>query len=84
MNLIDFHVTKIIEETEDKVYKLYGMSDEKLEKEKSDEWWYGFLCGNGIKQVYEYWDDGGTRVDKNVFNLDVGQKPYYVGYVGQH
>ncbi len=84
MNLIDFHVTKIVEETKDKVYKLYGMSEDELRKEKSDEWWYKFLCGNGIKQVYEYCDDGGTRIDKSVFNLDVGQKPYFVGYVGQH
>ena len=84
MNLIDFHVTKIIEETHDTVYKLYKMTEEQLEKEKADKGWYEFLCGNGVKQVYEYWDDGGIRIDSEVFNLDQGQKPYYIGYVGKH
>jgi len=84
MNLIDFHVTKIITETKDKVYKLYNMSEAKLKKEKSDEWYYEFLHGDGIEQEYEYWDDGGYRTTSRVFNLSKGQTPYYVGYVGQH
>lgn len=37
MNLIDFHVTEIISEERDKVWKLYGMSKKELEKEKEDE-----------------------------------------------
>ena len=37
MNLIDFHVTEIISEERDKVWKLYGMSEKELEKEKEDE-----------------------------------------------
>ena len=35
MNLIDFHVTEIISEEHDKVWKLYGMSESELEKEKN-------------------------------------------------
>lgn len=34
MNVIDFHVTDIISEERDKVWKLYGMSETELEKEK--------------------------------------------------
>ena len=30
MNLIDFHVTEIISEERDKVWKLYGMSEKEL------------------------------------------------------
>ena len=37
MNLIDFHVIEIISEERDKVWKLYGMSERELEKEKEDE-----------------------------------------------
>lgn len=84
MNLIDFHVTKIIEEKRDQVYKLYRMTEDELEKEKNDLWWYEFLCGNGIKQTYEYRDDGGIRTDTKVFNLDEGQTPYFIGYIGRH
>jgi len=84
MNVIDFHVTKIISETKDKVYKLYNMSEAKLKKEKSDEWYYKFLNEDGLKQEYEYWDDGGYRTTSRVFNLSKGQTPFYVGYVGQH
>ena len=35
VNLIDFHVTEIISEERDKVWKLYGMSEVELEKEKT-------------------------------------------------
>ena len=34
MNLIDFHVTEIISEERNKVWKLYGMSEKELEKRK--------------------------------------------------
>ena len=36
MNLIDFHVTEIISEERNKVWKLYGMSEHELEKEKEN------------------------------------------------
>jgi hypothetical protein len=86
MNLIDFHVTKIIEEKKDKVYKLYNMSEEQLieESKKEDNWWYNYLIGNGVEQVFEYWDEGGKRINSEIFNLDQGNVPYYVGYIGQH
>lgn len=84
MNLIDFYVTEIIEETHGKVYQLYGMSEDQLEEEKDDEWWYKFLCGNGVKQRYLCSDMGGKEEKTEVFNLDQGQKPYYVGYKGLH
>ena len=86
MNLIDFHVTEIISEERDKVWKLYGMSEKELEREKEDEDsnWVKHLLSDGLKQKYKYWDDGGEFVGENVFNLTKGDKPYYVGYVGQH
>ncbi len=91
MNLIDFHVTEIISEERDKVWKLYGMSESELEKEKSDvddpkfgERWINHLLSDGIKQKYKYLDDGGEFVGESVFDLTRGDKPYYVGYVGQH
>jgi hypothetical protein len=83
MNLIDFHVTKIIKEKKDKIYKLLGKTDDYVNNE-TDEGWKNYLLGNGIKQTYEYWDDGGTRTGAEIFNLDEGQTPYYIGYVGQH
>lgn len=86
MNLIDFHVTKIIEEKRDQIYKLYGMSKDKVNNIDSEEeiGWKLYLLSNGIKQKYEYWDDGGVNVGEEVFNLDKGDTPYHVGYVGQH
>jgi hypothetical protein len=83
MNLIDFHVTKIIKEEKDKIYKLLGKTDEYVNKETDDNW-KQYLLSNGLRQTYEYWDDGGVQVDHELFNLDMKQKPYYVGYVGQH
>ena len=86
MNLIDFHVIEIISEERDKVWKLYGMSEKELEKEKEDEDsnWVKHLLSDGLKQKYKYWDDGGEFIGENVFNLTRGDKPYFVGYVGQH
>lgn len=91
MNLIDFHVTEIISEERDKIWKLYGMSKSELEKEKNNTdgsifeiEWVNHLLSDGLKQKYKYWDDGGEFVDEEVFNLTRGDKPYYVGYVGQH
>ena len=86
MNLIDFHVTEIISAERSKIWKLYGMSEKELEKEKEDKNnnWVEHLLSDGLKQKYKYWDDGGEFVGENVFNLTRGDKPYYVGYVGQH
>jgi hypothetical protein len=84
MNLIDFHVTEIIKEEYDKMYKLYDMTEQKLELEKEDELWYNFLLGDGVKQTYRYCDEGGYYINTVCFNLSEGQKPYYVGFVGQH
>lgn len=86
MNLIDFHVTEIISEERDKVWKLYGMPEKELAKEKedSDDRWIEHLLSDGLKQKYKYWDDGGEFIGENVFNLTRGDKPYFVGYVGQH
>ena len=83
MNLIDFHVTKILEETNDKVYKLFGMVEDDVNNEVDESWKQYLLC-NGIKQTYEYWDDGGVQIDSEIFNLDRYQKPFYAGYVGSH
>lgn len=87
MNLIDFHVTEIISEERDKVWKLFEMSEKELEKEKADknkQWWIEFLLSDGLKQRFNYWDDGGEFVGEEIFNLTRGDVPYFVGYVGQH
>ncbi len=91
INLIDFHVTEIISEERDKVWKLYGISESELEKKKNNiddpkfgDRWIKHLLSDGLKQKYKYWDDGGEFVGEKVFNLTRGDKPYYVGYVGQH
>ena len=76
MNLIDFHVTEIISEERDKVWKLDGMSESELDKEKNDvddpkfgKRWINHLLSDGVKQKYKYWDDGGEFVGENVFDL---------------
>ena len=81
MNLINFHVTKIISEKRDKVYKLFGMTEPQVYKE-SPQSWREYLLSDGIKQTYEYWDDVGTNIDTKVFGLN--EECYYVGYVGLH
>lgn len=91
MNLVDFHVTEIISEERDKVWKLFGMSEKELEKEKSEanntlfeQSWIEHLLSDGLKQRYKYWDDGGEFIGEEIFNLARGDVPYFVGYVGQH
>lgn len=86
MNLIDFEVTEIISEKRDKMWKLLNYTKEELEKEntKTGKWWHEYLLGDGVEQEYTYIDMGGKSTTKAVFNLSIGQKPYYVGYVGQH
>lgn len=87
MNLVDFHVTEILSEERDKVWKLFGMSEKELEKEKAEknkQWWIEFLLSDGLKQRYKYWDDGGEFVGEKIFNLTRGDVPYFIGYVGQH
>ncbi len=90
MNLVDFHVTEIISEERDKIWKLFGMSEKELKKEKTEKneqgWqgWIEFLLSDGLKQRFNYWDDCGEFVGEEIFNLTRGDTPYFVGYVGQH
>lgn len=62
MNLIDFHVTEIISEERDKVWKPYGMSKKELEKEKEDENNIRNFLGN--IQVFCGWDAFGQIIIK--------------------
>jgi len=81
MNLIDFHVTKIISEEYGKMYELFNMTRESVDNEDGEKW-RKFLLSDGIKQTYEYWDDGGYATSNAIFEL--GKPLYFVGYIGQH
>lgn len=83
MNVIDFHVTKIISEERDKIYSFYNMTEDQVYDEPED-WWRDYLLSNGVKQTYEYLDEGGKYIDTTIFNTDKNEKPFKVGYVGQH
>ncbi len=82
MNLVDFVVTKILEERRGKVYELYNMTEtEAREKTKENKDMEDFLFAEGIMQKYEYNCYGSISVSTEVFI--VGKKePYYVGYKG--
>ena len=80
MNVIDFHVTKILSEKYGKVYELYGMTLEKAQSHPNSSW-REYLLSDGVLQEYEFWDCGGTRTEKRVSTL---ADAYYPGYVGQH
>lgn len=82
MNLVDFVVTKILEERRGKVYELYNMTEtEAREKAKDNKDMEDFLFAEGIMQKYEYDCYGRISVSTEVFI--VGKKePYYVGYRG--
>ena len=80
MNVIDFHVTKILSEKYGKVYELYGMTLEKAQSHPKSSW-REYLLSDGVLQEYEFWDYGGTRTEKRVSTLAYA---YYPGYVGQH
>ena len=80
MNVIDFHVTKILSEKYGKVYELYGMTLEKAQSHPKSLW-REYLLSDGVLQEYEFWDYGGTRTEKRVSTL---ADAYYPGYVGQH
>ena len=91
MKLIDSYVTAIISEENDKIWKLFGMSEKELEKEKTEakntlfeQGWIEHLLSDGLKQKYKYRDDGGEFVGEKIFNMTSGDVPYFVGYVGQH
>lgn len=86
MNLIDFTVTKILNEESGVLHKLYNVSGNRLKeiKNKGDEVTFNFFMSQGIKQTYKYNDMGGDGVTTRVFNLTAGEKPYYVGYKGVH
>lgn len=80
MNLVDFEVTAIIEETHGKVYELYGMTREEAEAEPESSFKY-ILFMEGTKQTYEYNCYGRISRDTKVF-VNGMDKPYYVGYRG--
>lgn len=90
MALMDFHVIEIISEERDKVWKLYGMSEKELEREKEVgdiKWgcgWVNHLLSDEIRQKYKYWDDVGEFIEEKVFNLTRGDNLYYAGFVGRH
>lgn len=77
MNVIDFHVTKILSEKYGKVYELYGMTLEKAQSHPKSLW-REYLLSDGVLQEYEFWDYGGTRTEKRVSTL---ADAYYPGYV---
>lgn len=62
MNVIDFHVTKILSEKYGKVYELYGMTLEKAQSHPKSSW-REYLLSDGVLQEYEFWDYGGTRTE---------------------
>lgn len=63
MNVIDFHVTKILSEKYGKVYELYGMTLEKAQSHPKSSW-REYLLSDGVLQEYEFWDYGGTRRER--------------------
>lgn len=65
MNVIDFHVTKILSEKYGKVYELYGMTLEKAQSHPKSLW-REYLLSDGVLQEYEFWDYGGTRTEKQM------------------
>lgn len=80
MNLMDFTVLEILEETYGKVYALYGMTKEQAEAyPDSDSKYLLFL--DGVKQCYKYDCFGQITTATKVFINGV-DKPYYVGYRG--
>lgn len=80
MNLVDFEVTAIIEETHGKCYELYGMTKEQAEAEPDTDFKY-VLFMDGVKQTYEYNCYGRISRDTKVFPVSL-RTPYYVGYRG--
>lgn len=82
MNLVDFVVTKILEERRGKVYELYGMTEtEAREKAKGNKDMEAFLFSEGVMQKYEYDCYGRISVSTEVFTART-KGPYYVGYRG--
>lgn len=82
MNLMDFVVTKILEEREGKVYELYDMTEaEARERSKDNKDMEKFLFADGIKQKYEYDCYGNISVSTEIFVVGKNE-PYYVGYKG--
>lgn len=79
MNLVDFYVTRILEETRGPVYELYGMTKAQAEAEPFGKW-RERLLSEGVRQVYEYDCYGALSISSKVFTED--EEPYYVGYRG--
>lgn len=82
MNLVDFTVTKILEEREGPLWQLYDMTEaEAHAKAKDNKEVQELLFSEGVKQVYEYNCYGSVSVATNIFSIGKGER-YYVGYKG--
>lgn len=81
MNLVDFCVTKIIDEKHGPAYELFGMTkDQAKAEEQAHAFWAGRLFLPAVKQTYEYNCYGQIDVDSKIFFAN--ESPYYVGYKG--
>lgn len=79
MNLVDFCVLEILEETRGPVYELYCKTKEWAEQQEPESW-REKLLGQGVKQTYKENCYGRVSVKTNVFFA--GEQPYYAGYKG--
>ena len=79
MNLLDFTVTEIIEETRGPVYELSGMTREQAEAAEPGPW-KDELFSEGVKQTYREHCYGIESIKTKIFAGN--EKPYFVGYGG--
>jgi hypothetical protein len=82
MNVLDFTVTKIIEENRGKGWQIYGLSEEEAkERAKGDEFLQELYFSEVVKQVYEYDCYGVLSITDRVAIVGKDEL-YYVGYKG--
>lgn len=79
MNLVDFYVLEILDETRGPAYELYGRTRAWAEKQEPESW-REKLLGPGVRQVYKENCYGHVSVRTRVFFA--GERPYYAGYKG--
>lgn len=79
MNLITFSVLEIFNESKGKLYELYGMTIEEAQNKNDNT-----LFHEGIKQTCKCSDIGGEFVREYIFDLELQQNPYFVGYFGTY